>query len=128
VRRPRFLTRWWGLNLERFGDGLIFGPRRAVGCEFFYLSFAPLLVQRGHELVVAPVSVGSRASKLAVLRVDVAEQPRSQADRVAEAPVGNIQAAIGGAAPPALTCVVLQATLNDGWSSRTAAPRTSMMV
>lgn len=41
------------LNLERFLDGLIFGPRRTFSRELRNLRVAQLLVQRGHELVVA---------------------------------------------------------------------------
>ena len=39
-----------GLNLRRFHDGLIFGPRRAFGCEVFDLGVAQLHAHRGHDL------------------------------------------------------------------------------
>jgi hypothetical protein len=57
---------------------MIFGPRRAFGCDLCNLTFAQLLAQRGHEFVVAPLLGGfTLLSEFVVLRIDVPAESRS---------------------------------------------------
>jgi hypothetical protein len=68
MHRLRRKARPGDLDLLRFLDGLLFGPRRAVCRELGNLVEAQRLAQRSNELVLAPLlSVDSRCALIAVI-------------------------------------------------------------
>jgi len=78
-----------GLNqdLEPFFDRLIFRPRRTFGRKLFYLGFAEMLAQCGHEPLVAPFLGGlTLTPEFLVLRIDIADEMRCTANFSAQSP------------------------------------------